>query len=124
MVPFSPSYRQQFDRLHQESYGYTRPPGEPIEIVNLRARVTGYLDVPIPAPQDFRSIDPSQALLDHFPVFLQDQPESIPCYLGERLLPGNQLTGPALILRSDTVILLPEGTHASVDGFLNVILSI
>jgi N-methylhydantoinase A/oxoprolinase/acetone carboxylase beta subunit len=44
----------------------------------------------------------------------------IPFYRGEALLPGNQVRGPAVILRSDTTLLLLSGDMAIVDPFGNV----
>jgi len=41
-------------------------------------------------------------------------------YQGELLLPGNQIAGPAVILRSDTTLLLAPQDQAQVDRFGNL----
>jgi N-methylhydantoinase A/oxoprolinase/acetone carboxylase beta subunit len=46
----------------------------------------------------------------------------VPWYRYERLLPGNQIPGPAMILRSDTTIFLGEGDQAIVDDYLNLMI--
>ncbi len=47
-----------------------------------------------------------------------------PIYLGDRLLPGMRLEGPAIIERMGDTVVLPPQTRASVDGFNNLILEV
>jgi N-methylhydantoinase A/oxoprolinase/acetone carboxylase beta subunit len=47
-----------------------------------------------------------------------------PMYRAESLLPGNQLQGPALVVRSDTTILLGLTDTASVDAFDNILIQV
>ena len=41
-------------------------------------------------------------------------------YAAERLRPGNELTGPALVEAEDTTVLVHPGQRLWVDGFLNL----
>ena len=48
----------------------------------------------------------------------------VPFYEAERLQPGNRIEGPAVVIRSDTTVLVPALDHAEVDGFLNLIITV
>jgi N-methylhydantoinase A len=48
----------------------------------------------------------------------------VPLYRAEALLPGNQLSGPALLAREDTTILLGPGDTGRVDAFNNILVQV
>ncbi|HBY09079.1 MAG TPA: 5-oxoprolinase, partial [Chloroflexi bacterium] len=65
--------------------------------------------------------DPSVALIEHHPVVLaSNQKIVIPFYRGESLIPGNQIAGPAIIMRDDTTILIGLQDQARVDPYHNL----
>ena len=113
-----------FHAAHHAAYGYSLP-AVPIEIVNLRLHAVGEVEpISLPAhpPAD---PDPREALLGCKPVYLSAlSPQTIPIYRGEALRPGNQLNGPALVVRRDTTILIGEGDTGKVDPFLNLIINL
>jgi N-methylhydantoinase A len=113
-----------FHASHHAAYGYSLS-GVPVEIVNLRLHAVGKVEpIPLPAYPPGDS-DPQPALLDRQPVFFSaSSPHTIPIYRGEALRPGNQLSGPALVVRSDTTILIGEGDNGNIDPFLNLIINI
>ena len=43
---------------------------------------------------------------------------------GEKLKPGNQITGPAVILRPDTTILVEDTDKPRTDPYLNLIITV
>jgi N-methylhydantoinase A/oxoprolinase/acetone carboxylase beta subunit len=47
-----------------------------------------------------------------------------PLLRGEALLPGNHIPGPAVIVRSDTTLLLGPQDQADVDSFGNVLIEV
>ncbi len=122
-IPFGENFIADFHQAHRQSYGYDRPNGE-IEIVNLRVRALGQVPSPQINPQPREDSDASTALLDSFPVTFSKGTEMIPFYQGEVLLPGNQIQGPAIVVRNDTTILIGQGDTARVDPYLNLILEI
>ena len=116
-----------FHAAHKNAYGYCCPEvdGSQVEIVNVRLKATGR--VPRPAlPQHLPAgVDPARALMGLRTVYFKPtSPENIPFYRGEDLEPGNLLSGPAIILRSDTTILLGHGDQAEVDAHLNLIIQV
>jgi N-methylhydantoinase A len=113
-----------FNQVYQKVYGYAQL-GAPVEVVNLRVRALGRVNRPPLPTFPASSPDPTQALLGRHPVTLfgpHQQPITrlIPLLKGEYLLPGNQLHGPALVVRDDTTILLSPEDHAVVDPHLNL----
>ncbi len=122
-VPFGPDLRQAFDEAHRRAYGYADPQA-PVEVVNLRVWVVGQVPKPpIPrAPEG--DPDPGEALLGRRAVAFPHGAVDVPVYDGAALRPGHRLTGPALVIRSDTTILLGPGDRARVDGWGNLILEV
>jgi N-methylhydantoinase A len=112
-----------FHAAHLKIYGYERR-DTAIEIVNVRVRAAGKV-IPPPLP-DYPpgDGDPDQAWVKNRTVFLNQEAQSLPCFRGEALQPGDQLGGPAIILRSDTTILLGPGDVAQVDPHLNLIVAV
>ncbi|MEZ0394939.1 MAG: hydantoinase/oxoprolinase family protein [Anaerolineales bacterium] len=119
IVPFSENVYADFHALHARQYGYAQE-NACLEVVNLRLRAVGRTDPPPLPARPPASPDPSPALLEHRPVLFADGPHRTPLYRAERLQPGNQISGPAVIVRSDTTILLGPGDLATVDIYQNL----
>ena len=121
IVPYSDRFIEAFHSMHHREYGYSHP-GAPIEIVNLRVRSIGKVAPPqLPVYMD-GGFDPMPAYMGSRLVIFQDGEISIPFYRGERLLPGNLIAGPAVVVRDDTTILLVNGFSGSVDTSGNLCL--
>jgi N-methylhydantoinase A len=121
-IPFTPSFIADFHTAHQTTYGYARA-DSPIEIVNLRLRVIGRVPPPPLQALPIEGPDPAAALIEHRPVMLGSL-QQVPFYLGEALRPGNQISGPAIIIRNDTTVLLDAQDHAQVDGYQNLVIQV
>jgi N-methylhydantoinase A len=109
--------------MHRKTFGYARP-GTPVEIVNVRLSAIGLIPPIQSHAQVHQGSDPYKAFIEKRDVFLSETPIQLPFFNGERLAPGNQLTGPAIVLRSDTTVLISEGDFAEVDEFCNLLLHI
>ena len=126
-IPWHPSMTDiltDFHAAYRQAYAYAHPDA-PVEIVNLRLHAAGKREPLILPTFPTVSSDPGSARLGDRFVILEGadhQPAAsqIPCYRGEDLQPGNQLSGPALIVRSDTTIFLHPGDTAEVDTALNL----
>jgi N-methylhydantoinase A len=118
-VPFGPHLVAEFHRLHAQTYGVARPEAE-VEIVNLRLRAVGSLPPPELTPLPLSGPDATVALFDRRKVVFSGAMPITPFYRGEVLLPGNRLEGPAIIVRSDTTILVGPSDLASVDAYGNL----
>ncbi len=122
-IPLSSTFRQAFDRLHQERYGYCRPESL-IEIVNVRVRAIGRVTPPSIPKSQLTATDSSSAKWEERPVVLSHARRSIPHFWGDRLRPGHELIGPAIIVMEDTTIYLGAADWAKVDAFSNLVIRI
>lgn len=119
-VPFGRGWTRAFHRTHRQRYGYAISDLVP-EIINLRVRATGLIVPPaLPTLEPGDTHPPAEALLDTAPVVLETSQAVVPFFDAARLQAGNQLTGPAVLVRSDTTVYLPPKTIAHIDRFGNV----
>jgi N-methylhydantoinase A len=131
IVPFSDSVFDNFHQIHAHQYGYANSAAS-IEVVNLRVRAVGEVSPPpLVAEQEegaamslSKGPDSDAALLEKRDVLFAQGKLSTPLYRAEALRPGNRLTGPAVIVRSDTTILLTPSDKAGVDGLGNLLIEI
>jgi N-methylhydantoinase A len=122
-VPFLDRFIMGFHEAHQRAYGTSRVGGK-VEIVNLRVRVTGKVPSPEIKPRPESCADPSSAWIETRQVWFSSSPVRVPLYRGEILTPGNIIVGPAIIVRSDTTILVGIMDRACVDGFQNIMIEV
>jgi N-methylhydantoinase A len=123
IVPFSETVYTDFHAMHARQYGYAQE-SAPLEIVNLRLRAIGRSTPPPLLRHPPGEADPAPALIEHRQVVFAEGPLPTPLYRAERLRPGNRIAGPAVIVRSDTTILLGAGDVAIVDGYENLIIEV
>jgi N-methylhydantoinase A len=119
IVPFSNSLYADFHLKHLQEYGYANSSAS-VEIVNLRVRAIGQTTPPPFMSRPFQGISPSAAYIETRSVIFTGEPIVTPIFQAELLVPGNQIVGPAVIVRSDTTILIGPPDHANVDGYGNL----
>ena len=120
-IPFSQDLTKEFHQAHRESYGYANHEAE-IEIVNLYVRAMGKVRQPqLPKKTEKRS-ESAPAKLQELEIIFNDGARKVPMYDGQLLKAGNAIYGPALVIRSDTTILLENGDQARIDSFGNCII--
>ena len=73
---------------------------------------------------DFQDKSPGHALMFNKDVHLHNDKKETPFFNGEKLHPGNQIIGPAIITRKDTTILIENDDIVDVDKYKNLIISI
>ena len=112
-----------FHALHQQVYGYSLPQAQ-VEIVNLRLRAVGRTQPPVLAAASLAGPDPRAALMERRPVVFSDGVHLLPLYRGEALQPGNRFSGPALVVRADTTILIGLTDQVEVDAYRNLLVEI
>jgi N-methylhydantoinase A len=123
IVPFSDNVYSDFHRLHNHEYGYANF-DLPVEIVNLRVRAVGR-NVPPPFPmQPIQDPDPIAAYLESREVIFSQGTLETAFYRAELLKPGNRINGPAVVVRSDTTVLIGPTDQAEVDKFENMIIGV
>ena len=122
-IPFDENYLEDFHISHEQNYGISHPDRE-VEIVNIRMRASG-LSYPPELPRIHTAAgNSSAALLGSRAVVIDESAEQVPLYRGDQLQPAAQMGGPALIVRNDTTVYLPQDSFAVVDEYLNLLISI
>jgi N-methylhydantoinase A len=123
IVPFTDSVYEDFHKQHLINYGYAQIEA-PVEVVNLRVKALGTVNPPPLPREENRSTDSAAAMIEKRDVLFAQGKLSTPMYRGESLHAGNRLTGPAVIVRSDTTILLSPTDCGQVDQFGNLLIEV
>jgi N-methylhydantoinase A len=124
IVPFKDDYIEGFHELHEKKYGY-RNPDKTVEIVNLRLRARGIPDKPTFKKSRKYSQHPSdEAILGPGEVVFDTQPIMTQIYKRERLLSGNRIKGPAIVVEYSSTIVVPPFAEAFVDEYGNLIMEV
>jgi N-methylhydantoinase A len=112
-----------FHQLHLQRYGFCDVE-RPVDIVNLRLRMTAAAEPYAPARRGPVLSDGSSASYAERPVFFDGRFLSTRFYRREKLVAGDAFHGPAMITEYTAATVVPPGCTAEVDGFENLILSI
>jgi N-methylhydantoinase A len=124
IVPFNDAFIEDFHGLHEKKYGY-RNQDKTVEIVNLRLRARGIPD----KPTFEKSRTPSEkldneALLGEKEVIFDYTPAKTQIINRERLVSGNRISGPAVLVEYSSTIVVPPFAEALVDEYGNLIMEI
>jgi N-methylhydantoinase A len=120
-IPFTPEFVQSFHRMHQKRYGHADE-RKPVEIVNIRLRVTipaEVIDLPTFPSGDG---DAAQALLETRPMIFAGKSRAGKVYQRERLDPDDRLDGPAIVVEYSATTVIPPGWVALVDAYKNLVM--
>ncbi|WP_102224585.1 hydantoinase/oxoprolinase family protein [Acidimangrovimonas sediminis] len=116
---------RRFEAEHQRMYGFTAE-GEAINAVTFRAEALGLVEK---AELPERPLGPAEAASAVSGSREVWYPETgaftdSPIYDRERLSPGMEFAGPALVEQMDTTTLVPPGVQVRVDPFENLIMEL
>ncbi len=122
-VPLADDFLARFHRRHRRAYGHAEP-GAPVEVVNLRLRAVGDVEPPPLPDREPGPSDPAGARGSPRQVVFSAgegaRRRSVPVYDGEALRPGHEIPGPAVVVESDTTVLLGGRDSARIDRRLNL----
>jgi N-methylhydantoinase A len=110
-----------FHQQHEQLYGFAAA-SERVQIVNLRAKATGLVDLPPIARLPDRA--PGRPHARRRVVFERGAAHDTPIYRRKDLAPGQVIDGPAVIDQLDATSLVFPGGRAVVDPFGNLILTL
>ena len=109
-----------FHDAHEARYGY-RQAGAAVEIVTARVTAVATVQPPQLPNKPIGPSDPSAAFVGQKPVWFKGQAHTADLYDREKLQPGNQFTGPAVVFQYDTTAVIPPGWRIFVDAVGNII---
>lgn len=114
---------EEFHELHRQRYGFCDR-GKPVQIVNLRLRMTAAGEPYTPRPHEMRSGDGSAALDGERKIFFDGEFLDSRLYRRERLRAGDVIEGPAMITEYTSATIVPPGCRATVDAFENLVIAV
>lgn len=124
IVPYAAQHVQDFHILHEKTYGY-RNQEKTVEIVNLRLRALGRPDKPaFEKAEKMEEEPPEEAFLGESEVVFDQKTTKTKVIERDKLLSGNKIGGPAIIVEYSSTIVIPPFAEASVDEYGNVIMKI
>ena len=108
--------RKHFHAAHQRLYSYCDR-GEQVQLVNLRVAAIGQTEHTKPRLLERGPANPKAAQKSERKVRFQESNDvqTSPIYERDRLLAGNEVTGPAVIEQADSTTLVPPSFKALVD---------
>ena len=108
MVPYSRDYVAAFHQAHEQRYGYADR-ARPCEAVNVRARFTGRTPKPNLPKVKAGGASPRGALVSASRAWFAGRYQATPIYTREKLLAGNRIAGPAIVMEySATTLISPR----------------
>jgi N-methylhydantoinase A len=122
-VPAGPDFIAHFHRLHKKRYGYADE-RKPVEVVNLRLRVTipgETVNLPAHPPGNGNG---SQAQIEERPVIFAGTIHSGRVYQRELLEAGDRFAGPAMVVEYSATTVIPPGCRAVVDTYKNLVIEV
>jgi N-methylhydantoinase A len=121
-IEWSANAVSRFHRLHQQSYGYADPERS-IEIVTLRVQAIARSPKPRIHPLRIGKADARGAVMSQHRTFERGKWRNAALYDRGRLVPGNRITGPAVITEFSATTFLPSDWKLSIDAFSNLLLT-
>ncbi len=104
-----------FHQTHERIYAHAQP-GAPVEVVDLRLRVSGDApQPPLPAPAAAPQGEQPAIARYRAVVGAGGTSQPVPVYQRQNLLGGHRFDGPAIVDQPDTTVHVPEGWTARVD---------
>jgi N-methylhydantoinase A len=122
-VPSTDDFAVSFHRMHAERYGYSDPKRE-IEVVNVRVRMTATSG---PVPQRRFSLvagDGGRAVLRKKLIFWDGDWRPGTVYDRQLLQPGDEFTGPAVVIEYSATTFVPPVATVFVDDLANLVITV
>jgi len=121
-VPYGGGFIDRFHRAHERMYGY-RDAERETEIVNVRVRAVGTLSTPDFPEREEAGPDPAPALEETRKIVEGGKETDASIFRRERLLPGNRLGGPAVVVEYSSTVYVPSRWECRVDRRENLVLT-
>jgi N-methylhydantoinase A len=112
-----------FHELHRQRYGFADE-ARPVEIVNLRLRLTAAGEPYEPVKRELKLGDGAAACYAEREVWFEGGGRRTRFYRREEMVPGDAVAGPAMITEYTSATLVPPGAMARVDAFANMVIDV
>jgi len=122
-VPYSAEPLATFHQLHRQRFGFAREHHE-VEVVNVRVRMVAASELFDPQAKALASGDGHQALRGNRLVYFDGAYRDTRIYDREALIPGDSLSGPAIITEYSSATVLPPDDRLHVDAHDNLVIEV
>ena len=97
-----------------------------MQLITFRAEAIGIVPKAELRPTAEAGLDPGAAEVERRHVWLRERAAFVSCpiYDREKLVAGNRVEGPAIVEQMDATTLIPPGSVAAVDRYLNLLLEL
>jgi len=120
--PASGDFVAAFHRAHERRYGYSDP-RRPVEIVTVRARISGRTPKPALPRSRPSGANARAAISGTCRAIFSGRAVETPIYDRAKLRASNRFRGPAIIMEYSATSVLPPGWLARVDSHESLVLS-
>ena len=110
-----------FHLKHDSLYGYSMPDAG-VELINLRITARGKTEKPVQEKHGKSGARPDHALLGSRNAWFDDEFVDTPVYDGLKLVNGNRISGPAVVVQPTTTIIVPPDFALLCDEYNNYLM--
>ena len=110
-----------FHSRHDNLYGYSMPDAG-VELINLRITARGKTDKPAQEKHEKTGSGSDHALLGARAAWFDDEFVDTPVYDGLKLVHGNRIDGPAVVVQPTTTIIVPPDFALLCDEYNNYLM--
>ncbi len=107
-----------FEARHEQQFGFSLD--APLEIANLRVVGKGQVQGVTIEAEEPQGPDASHARVDSDEVYFDGAYHETPVYDRGELDPGNELSGPAIVIEDDSTVVVQPDHTAVVDRYANI----
>lgn len=113
-----------FHHKHLQHYGYKNDYAD-VQIVNIRLRVNGIWQKNTRQRKEIvTKVPPADAQISVNDVIFNEKNMTTPVYERQRLLNGNRLIGPALIIEYSSTTVIPPLAACTIDAYDNIVINV
>ena len=112
-----------FHAIHERLYTYNVP-DEPVELVNVRLRAVGTVDKPPLPPSEGAGTTPEPVGERSVLLPGENGVRPVPVYRRDRLTPGAELAGPAIVEEASSTTLVLAAMDVTIDAYENMIIAL
>lgn len=112
---------ENYHNRHDALYGYSMR-SSPIEIINLRVTVRGLTPKPGSNKLPYQDEDPTAAKIGVRQAYFGEGYRETPVFDGLKLVSGNLVSGPAIVVQPTTTVLVTPGFNLVCDEFNNYLM--
>jgi len=114
--------REQFEEKHRQRYSFDLP-DSPLEIANIRVVGRSEIQgVSLQESEDGAGTDASDAVDHRNEVYFDGGWRETGIYDRDKLRPGNEISGPAIVVQDDTTTIIERGYRGLVDSYGNILI--